>query len=78
MPNPYRINIEGLNVKELRCKNDECRALICYESIKVGVVIYSCPACSFVSVFNMRYHELAKDFMSKLQKQFPNSKGGEK
>ena len=74
--NEFQIKIDGYAVKELRCKNDACRKLIGYESIKLGVFIFKCANCGFISIFNMRYDEVGKAFIEKLQKQFP--KGGEK
>lgn len=77
MANDLQITIDGYAVKELRCKNDICRKLIGYENIKIGIFIFRCPSCEFLSIFNMRYKDVGKTFIKKLQKQFP-SKGGEK
>ena len=62
-----QIVIDGYQVKELRCKNDICRKLIGYENIKVGVFIHVCPFCEHISIYNMRYKEVGKEFINKLQ-----------
>ena len=72
-----QILIDGYSVKELRCKNDNCRKLIGYENIKIGVFIFVCPSCEFISIFNMEYKKVGKDFIIKLKDQFPNLKGGD-
>lgn len=81
MANEHQIIIEGHIVKELRCKNDECRALIGYDNIMLGVFIYDCPKCGTLSVFKMQYKAMARDFIKKLQTKFesekPTMKGGE-
>lgn len=78
MANEFQISVDGYNVKELRCKNDVCRKLICYENVKIGVIAYRCPNCQQISIFNMRYRQVGKEFIEKLQKQFQAKKGGEK
>jgi len=65
-----QIVIDGFAIKELRCKNDNCRKLIGYENIKIGVFIHICPACQFKSVFNMEYKKVGKDFMIRLKDKF--------
>jgi hypothetical protein len=77
MASDLQIIIDGYGVKELRCKNDICRKLIGYDNIKVGVFVYVCPNCQYISVFNMRYKEIGKEFISKLKQEF-TAKGGEK
>lgn len=75
MPSNLQINIDGFAVKELRCKNDICRKLIGYENIKVGVFIYVCPSCEHISVFNMRYKEVGRELIQKIQSEFENPNG---
>lgn len=81
MANEHQIIIEGHIVKELRCKNDECRALIGYDNIMLGVFIYICPKCGTTSVFKMQYKAMARDFIKKLQAKIESEKltmkGGE-
>ncbi len=69
----YQIIIEGHIVKELRCKNDDCRALIGYENIMLGVFIFNCPKCEVQSVFKVQYKPKAKKILEDIQKM----KGGE-
>ena len=71
-----QIIIDGIAVKELRCKNDSCRKLIGYDSIKVGIFIYVCPNCEAISKFLFQYKQIGKEFMQELEKNF--LKGGEK
>lgn len=81
MANQHQIIIEGYAVKELRCKNDECRALIGYENIKLGVFIQYCQKCGHLSIYNMQYKALGREFIKKLQTEFESKnsimKGGE-
>ena len=80
MANEHQIIIEGHIVKELRCKNDECRALIGYDNIVIGVFIYVCSKCKQTSIFKMQYKSVGKDFIKQLQTKMDNLnlKGGEK
>lgn len=65
------IIINGQQVKELRCKNDDCMALFGYAGgVKLGVFFFNCPKCGYLSCFRMGYNEAAKDFMDKLHKKF--------
>ncbi len=73
----YPLLIDGYHVKQLICKNDDCRALIGYENIKVGVLIYRCPRCKYLSTWHIGYKDAADTFFAKLQKKFENKKGGE-
>lgn len=66
----YHIVIEGHIVRELRCKNDDCRSLIGYENIMLGVFIYNCPKCGDTSTFKMQYKAKAKKMIEKLESQF--------
>jgi hypothetical protein len=75
MPNEYAIIIEGYHVKEVRCKNDSCRALLGWENTKIGVQIYKCR-CNTISVFNFQYKAQGRDLIDKLQNKF--GEGGEK
>lgn len=77
MANKYKITINGYDVKELRCKDDNCRALLGYESIKIGVLIIICEKCGLENIFNCTYRKIKKEFFDDLQKKF-ESKGGEK
>jgi len=77
--NEHQIIIKGHVVKELRCKNDECRALIGYDNIILGLFIYSCPKCGTLSIFKMQYRAMGKEFIKELRKRFKNEnqlKGG--
>lgn len=74
MPNEFSIVIDGYRVKELRCKNDNCRRLLGYESVKVGIVIFTCD-CGTISKYKIGYGEAAKKFIDKLQNKF--EEGGE-
>jgi|WetSurMetagenome_2_1015567.scaffolds.fasta_scaffold48084_3 hypothetical protein len=47
--------INGLVVKELHCKNDDCRKLLGYEKIKAGVIAFICPRCKTISIFRINY-----------------------
>lgn len=76
MASDLQIIIDNLAVKELRCKNDSCRKLIGYENIMVGVFVFVCPNCDYISTFNMKYRKQGKEFINKLQEQF-KLKGGE-
>lgn len=58
--------IEGLKVKELHCKNDDCRKLLGYERIKSGVLIFQCYRCRKVSIFKIKY-PAGQEFIEKLQ-----------
>lgn len=75
MTQNLKIIIDGYEVKELRCKNDICRKLIGYENIKVGVFIYVCPVCENISIFNMKYKEVAKAFITSLEQKFKKEGG---
>ena len=69
-----KIIIDNYEVKELRCKNDNCRRLIGYDNIKVGVFIFVCPNCEQISIFNMKYKEVGKEFIGKLKEEFKEKK----
>lgn len=50
--------INGIYVRELRCKNDNCRNLIAYERHtrdSVAIIIYVCPKCDETSEFRFNY-----------------------
>jgi len=47
--------IKGLKVAEVRCKNDDCRALLGYEKVKIGVLVFVCRKCQTTSIFKMGY-----------------------
>ena len=53
--------IQGILVREIRCKNDDCRKLICYEKIRTGVLIYECSRCGQVSIFKINYSKGQED-----------------
>ena len=77
MANEYSIIIDGEHVKEIRCKNDSCRALLGYERwTGVGITIFICRNCEFISKFNVSYKEAANKLMAELKQKFPK-KGGE-
>ena len=48
-------DINGLKVAEIRCKNDDCRALLGYEKVKIGLLVFVCRKCETTSVFKMGY-----------------------
>lgn len=70
MANQHRIVIDGTHVKELRCKNDACRALLGWESVKVGVLAFTCTKCLETSVFKIQYKQMGKELMDKLESKF--------
>lgn len=74
--NDLQIIIDGHIVKELRCKNDSCRALIGYENIMIGVFIFNCYKCGEKSIFKMQYRAKAQKFLEQLKEQV--GEGGEK
>ena len=76
MANKYSIEIEGYQVREIRCKNDNCRALFGYEQMVIGVMVFTCSRCGQTSVFAIKYREVKKEFIENLKKDFI-SKGGE-
>lgn len=78
MANEYKIRIDDYEVKEMRCKNDTCRALLGYENVKIGVMIFTCPSCGFISIFHMKYREAGKKFIDTLKQKFEVKEGGEK
>lgn len=67
--------IEGLFVKELHCKNDDCRALLGYERIKSGLLVFDCRHCKTTSVFRINY-PVGQEMMDKLS-DIEKLKGGE-
>lgn len=70
--------VEGIQVKELHCKNDNCRKLLGYERINSGILVFDCPRCKERSTFRIRYSK-ENEFMDKMQS-FTNKrieKGGE-
>lgn len=62
--------------RELRCKNDKCRKLICYEYVMAGRIAYICPRCDVLSVFNFKYLK-SKENIDTMDKEFDILKGGE-
>lgn len=77
MANQYQIVIDGHIVKEMRCKNDDCRALIGYDNLILGVFIFVCPRCQYKSVFKVQYKNHAKKFIEQLREKVVEE-GGEK
>lgn len=71
-----KLNIAGYNVRELVCKNDNCRTLLGWEKVRTGVVILFCPECKKTSVFHIRYSKMAEN-VDTLLEEF-TLKGGEK
>ncbi len=65
--NNYQIIIDGHIVKELRCKNDSCRALIGYENIMFGVFIFNCSRCETKSIFKVQYRPHGKKLIEQLK-----------
>lgn len=76
MANENAIVIQGYRVKELRCKNDSCRALFGYDNLRLGVLIHNCPHCGHQSIFNFQYKQMGKELIDKLEEKFV--RGGEK
>ncbi len=68
--NEYSILIDGEQVKEIRCKNDDCRRLLGYENIKVGTLVFVCPRCREISKFRIGYKQAYENFVNQLQKKF--------
>jgi len=66
--------IQGFFVKEMFCKNDECRALLGYENFHRGVVIFICRRCGHESIFKKYYTKMNAD----IDKLIGTMKGGEK
>ncbi len=72
--------IDDINLKELHCKNDDCRKLLGYEKINSGILAFDCPRCKTRSVFRIRYSK-GSEFMDKMQslpKVTQIEKGGDK
>lgn len=72
------IIINGTSVRELRCKNDSCRYLICYERFTagaVGIIIFVCPKCEQTSEFRFNYSKAQGD-IDKLR-DITSGEGGE-
>lgn len=68
--------INGILVRELRCKNDACRRLICYERHtmdSVAIIVYVCPKCETISEFRFNYGKGRQD----IDKLIDVMKGGE-
>lgn len=40
-------------LKEIFCKNDNCRKLLGYEMVKKGELLFICPKCKFVSDYDI-------------------------
>lgn len=70
MANPHQIIIEGLNLKEVRCKNESCRMLLGWENVAIGAIAYRCMGCQEISVFRMQYKSHAKPLIDKLEERF--------
>lgn len=68
--------INGLLVKELRCKNDDCRKLLGYDRIKEGILIFDCPRCKYRSVFRVHFPK-GKEMFETLSDMNKVVKGGE-
>lgn len=71
-----KLQIAGYNVRQILCKNDDCRRILGYERMKVGVLIFVCPACEKVTVIRSRYSKMAQD-VDKLIDDVTNKEGGE-
>lgn len=68
--NKYKITIGEYDVKELRCKNDNCRTLLGFENIQIGVLIITCEKCGLENVFNCTYRKIKKEFINNLKEKF--------
>ena len=68
--------LDGLIVKELHCKNDDCRKLLGYERIDKGILVFDCPRCKTRSVFRIRYPK-GREMIDTLQDMKNVVKGGE-
>lgn len=68
------INVDGINLRELRCSN--CHKLICHENVVAGVVVYDCPRCKERNVFHFKYLK-SNDNNARLNQLQVQKKGGE-
>lgn len=69
--------IDGISFKELRCKNDDCRALLGYEHVKSGMVAFDCRNCGKVSVFRIKYSKMEENVDMLEERITATKKGGE-
>lgn len=65
-----------LILRELRCKNDDCRKLFCYENIKIGLLVIDCPRCDFKNEFHFSYSKTQQNVDTLIE--MIEKKGGEK
>jgi hypothetical protein len=65
--NDFSIIIDGHIVKELRCKNDDCRHLLGYDNIILGVFIAICPKCGTQNIYKIQYRQQGKELAKKLK-----------
>lgn len=68
--------LDGLIIKELHCKNDDCRKLLGYERIGSGILVFDCPRCKQRSVFRIKYPK-GKEMIDTLSDMPTVMKGGE-
>lgn len=50
-----QIIIQDEYFRELRCKNDSCRKLFCFEYILAGRISFICERCGETSIYHFRY-----------------------
>lgn len=67
--------VDGIRVKELHCKNDDCRKLLGYERIKEGILVFDCPRCKQQSIFKINFSK-GQEIMETL-KSMKELRGGE-
>lgn len=68
--------IDGLFVKELHCKNDDCRKLLGYEHVQKGILVFVCPRCNTKSIFRIRFPR-GEEIIETLKSMNEAEKGGE-
>lgn len=63
-------------VREIRCKNDNCRNLLGYENLNYpGVLIIECSKCNQPTIMHIQYKQFGKELIERINK---ISEGGEK
>lgn len=70
--------INGVLVREIRCKNDNCRKLLGYEKAIKAILLYECPRCGIISEFRINYGNAKQNFDTVRKAINELQKGGEK
>lgn len=68
---------DGISFKELRCKNDDCRALLGFERIQSGMIAFDCRNCGKISTFRIRYSKMEENIDMLEERIIADKKGGE-